>query len=88
MHSTVVTNIEEATNKPEECNIEDLIDVRNQISECEKSLDCFTSEIDSSISDLDENGKTWNDLLSSYFDKIKSNQEKLLLLIKQHPVSK
>ena len=40
--------------------------------------------IDSSISDLDENGETWNDLLFSYFDKIKSNQEKLSLLIKQH----
>ena len=40
--------------------------------------------IDSSISDLDENGETWNNLLFSYFDKIKSNQEKLSLLIKQH----
>ena len=38
----IVTNIEEAANKPEECDIEDLIDIRNQISECEKSLDCFT----------------------------------------------
>ena len=35
----IVTNIEEAANKPEECNIEDLIDIINQISECEKSLD-------------------------------------------------
>ena len=34
--------------------------------------------------ELDEDGKNWNDLLSSYFDKIKSNQEKLSLLIKQH----
>ena len=62
-----------------------LIDIRNQISECEKSLDSFTSEIDSSIPDLDGvDGGNWNDLLSSYFDKIKSNQEKLSLLIKQH----
>ena len=80
----IVTNIEEAANKPEECDIEDLTDIRNQISECEKSLDCVTSEIDSFIPELDEDGENWNNLLSSYFDKIKSNQEKLSLLIKQH----
>ena len=86
----IVTNIdktiiEEATDKPDQSDIEDLIDIRNQISECEKSLDSFTSEIDSSIPDLDGvDGGNWNDLLSSYFDKIKSNQEKLSLLIKQH----
>jgi hypothetical protein len=80
-----IANIEEATDKPNESDIEDLIDIRNQISECEKSLDTFTSEIDSSIPDLDGiDGGNWNDLLSSYFDKIKSNQEKLSLLIKQH----
>ena len=80
-----ISNIEEATDKPNESDIEDLIDIRNQISECEKSLDTFTSEIDSSIPDLDGiDGGNWNDLLSSYFDKIKSNQEELSLLIKQH----
>lgn len=80
-----ITNIEEANDKPEENDIEDLIDMRNQLSEWEKSLDCFTSEIESFTPDLDvEECENWNDLLSSYFDKIKSSQEKLSLLIKQH----
>ena len=78
--SKAIANIDKGTNKPDESDIESLIDIRNQISDCEKSLDCFTSEIDSFVSDLDD-GKDWNDLLSDYFDKIKSNQEKLLSLI-------
>ena len=48
-----IANIEEATDEPNESDIEDLIDIRNQISECEKSLDSFTSEIDLSIPDLE-----------------------------------
>jgi len=64
--------------------IEDLTDTRSQLSEFEKSLDQFTTDIDSLSLDLeDADGNKWNDAISYYFDKIKTTQDTLAQLITQ-----
>ena len=73
----------EAQTKLDEMEIEYLTDTRNQLSEFEKSLNQFTTVIDSLSPDLeDANGDKWNDKIS--FDKIKRTQDTLAQLITKH----
>jgi len=49
---------------------------RSQLSEFEKSLDQFTTDIDSLSPDLeDADNHKWNKAISYYFDTIKTTQE-------------
>jgi len=51
--------------------IEELADIRSQLSEFEKTFDRFTAEIDSVSPDVDDiDSEKWNDAISNYFDKI------------------
>ena len=76
------TKIIEAQTKLEEMEIEDLTDTRSHLSELEKSLDQFTTDIDSLSPDLeDADGDKWNDAISYHFDKIKTTQDTLAQMI-------
>ena len=62
--------------------IEDLTDLRSELSEFEKSLDQFTTDIDSLSLDLeDADGDEWNDSISYCFDKIKTTPDTLAQMI-------
>ena len=53
----------------DESEIEDLTDIRNELSECEKGLDRFTTEVNSIPADFeDPDGDQWNDVISSLFE--------------------
>ena len=68
----------------DESEIEDLTDIRNELSECEKDLDRFTTEVNSISADFeDPDGDKWNDAISSFFDKVKTAQDALNQLIMQ-----
>jgi len=57
--------------KLDEMEIEELADIRSQLSEFEKTFDRFTAEIDSVSPDVDDiDSEKWNDAISNYFDKI------------------
>ena len=62
--------------------MEDLTDTRSQLSELEKSLDQFTTDIDSLSKDLkDADSDKWNDAISCHFGKIKTTQDTLAQMI-------
>ena len=72
----------EAQTKLDEMEIEDLTDLRSELSKFEKSLDQFTMDIDSLSPDLeDADGDKWNDAMSHYFNKIKTTQDTLAHMI-------
>lgn len=72
----------EAQTKLDEMEIKYLTDTTSQLSELEKSLDQFTTVIDSLATDLeDADGDKWNNNISCYFDKIKTTQDTLAQLI-------
>lgn len=53
-------------------------DTRSQLSELEKSLNQFTTDIDSLFPDLeDADAVEWNDVISYFFNKIKTTRETL-----------
>ena len=79
---SVASKVSEAQTKLNEMEIEELTDIRSQLSEFEKTFDRFTAEIDSVSPNLDvEDGENWNDAISNYFDKISLTQDTLALLI-------
>ena len=74
----------EAQTKLDEMQIEYLTDTTSQLSEFEKSLDQFTTVIDSLSPDLeDADSDKWNNNISYYFNKIKTTQDTLAQLITQ-----
>ena len=78
----MATKISEAQSNLNEMDIEDLTDIRSQLSEFEKTLDHFTTEIDSFSPVLDDaDGDNWNDAISGYCNKIKTAQDTLAQLI-------
>ena len=81
--NNLTAKISEAQGNLHETEIEDLTDIRNQLSECEKSLDRFTTKVDSILPDEDPDGDNWNDTISTLFDKIKTAQDTLCQLITQ-----
>ena len=72
------SRINEVQESLDSANIDDVIDLRNQFSEAEKTLDQFASDLDSVV-DVDEDN--WSDTVASYFDKIKTCQDTLSSLI-------
>ncbi|XP_078357312.1 uncharacterized protein LOC144642205 [Oculina patagonica] len=79
---SVASKVSEAQSKLDEMEIDELTDIRSQLSDFEKTFDRFTAEIDSVSPDLDDkDGESWNDAISNYFDKISLAQDTLALLI-------
>jgi len=79
---SVASKVSEAQSKLDEMEIEELTDIRSQLSEFKKTFDRFTAEVDSVSLDLDDkDGENWNDAISNYFDKISLAQDTLALLI-------
>ena len=68
--NNLTAKISEAQGNLHETEIEDLTDIRNQLSECEKSLNHFTTEVYSISWDEDPDGDNWNDTNSTFFNKI------------------
>ena len=67
-----------------EREIDNLTDIRSQLFDLEKTLDHFTSEVESLSTELDDaDGNKWNDAISDYFDKIKATQDQVTQLITQ-----
>ena len=53
-------------------DLTDLTDIRSQLFDLERTLDRFTSEVESSSTDLKEgDGDKWNNAISDYFTKSK-----------------
>lgn len=78
---SVASKVSVAQSKVDEMEIEELTDIRSQLSQFEKTFDRFTAEIDSVSSDLDDKDReNWNDAISNYFDKISLAQDTLALL--------
>ena len=73
-----------AQENQDESEIEDLTDIRNELSKCEKGLDRFTIEMNSISTDFeDPDGDKWNDTIQVFFDKVKTAQDALNQLITQ-----
>ena len=84
MKNNLTDKINIAQENLDESEIEDLTDIRNELSECEKGLDRFTTEVNSISANFeDPDGEKWNDAISSLFDKIKTAQDALNQLITQ-----
>ena len=74
-----------AQTKLDEMELEYLTDMRSQLCEFEKSIDKFTTVIDSLSLDLeDADGDKWNGNISYYFNKIKTTQDTLAQLITEY----
>ena len=62
----------EAKNDLTETEIDYVKDIRSQLFDLERTLDRFTSEVESSSTDLKEgDGDKWNNAISDYFTKSK-----------------
>ena len=84
--NNIAPKIKEASSNPEEYAIEDLTEIKNANSECERSLDQLTTEIyliPLALSPDQQDSDSLNGLLAKYFDRINSNQEEIASLIKQ-----